>query len=299
MTTRHTRTERSHGATIDLFRVGHSSEANRTYSPIRNRLTLRIESGELVALLAPRGSSNSTLLRLVAGIEQSSSGMTLIDGEAASTAPRLVLSRNPALSASQTVQAQVTAAQNARRAPGESALHADQALQLLGLNRFAGACPRELTAGTAQRVSLATALVNDPGLLLLDDPFARLDPITRKAIQAELVSLWHRIGCTALLATSDVDEALAVAGRIVVLDAQSAHVVQDLTLDCDFPRRAGNPILARTRRLLLQSLELAATSENTGSFALRYVEPVAPSDNFTWMMWPGQQLALQHTAAFA
>jgi NitT/TauT family transport system ATP-binding protein len=298
MTTRHTRTERGRGATIDLFQVSHPSQCNGTHPAIRD-LTLRIEPGELVALLAPRGCGNSALLRLIAGLEQSSSGMILLDGEPASAAPRLVLSRNPALPASKTVHAQVTAARNDRRGPGEATLHADQALRLLGLNRFAAACPRELTAGTAQRVSLATALVNDPSLLLLDDPFARLDPITRAAIQGDLVSLWHRIGFTALLATSDVDEALSVASRIIVLDAQSAHVAQDLTLDCDFPRRAGDPELARTRRLLLQSLEAAGTSQHTSSFALRHAGSFAPSDNFTRLIWPGPELAPRHAAAFA
>jgi NitT/TauT family transport system ATP-binding protein len=156
-----------------------------------------------------------------------------------------------------------------------------------------------LTAATAQRVSLATALVNDPRLLLLDDPFGRLDPITRTAIQSDFLSLWQRRGFTALFATSDVDEALSVASRVIVLGARAARIAQNLTLDCEFPRRSGDPDLAGTRRLLLQSLDGVGTGPSARALATRRAEPFARVDNLTPMIWHGERLAQRCAAALA
>jgi ABC-type nitrate/sulfonate/bicarbonate transport system ATPase subunit len=148
-----------------------------------------------------------------------------------------------------------------------------------------------LSAATAQRVSLATGLVHDPRLLLLDDPFLRLDPIARIALQAELVSLWQRCGFTALFATNDVDEALTIASRIIVLGRQPARSVMDLTLDCEFPRRLTETGLARTRRVLLQALENAGASATTRTFAPRRAVQSTRQGNPAPMVWPQDGLA--------
>jgi NitT/TauT family transport system ATP-binding protein len=297
MIARYTGSDRTAGTALELRQVDLAFGCDGNRLPVLNQITLQIQPGELVAVLGPRGCGKSTLLRLAAGLEQSSSGTILLNGEATEAAPHLVLSRDPRLSASKTVQAQVAAALDPRRGPGDPTPHVDQALRLLGLNRFAGAYARELTAGTAQRVSLATALVNDPRLLLLDDPFVRLDPITRAAIESDLVSLWQRSGFTTLFATSDIDEALSVASRVIVLSAQPAHIALDLPIDCEFPRRPAAPGLAGARRALLQSLDGAGTSPNTGSLVLRDGGPSTRAGHRALMVWPGDEPAARHARA--
>jgi NitT/TauT family transport system ATP-binding protein len=297
MNARNTCSDRIAGTALELRQVGLTFECDGNRLPVLHQINLRIEPGELVAVLGPRGCGKSTLLRLVAGLEHASSGTILLNGEATEAAPHLVLSRDPRLSASKTVQAQVAAALDPRRGPRDPAPHVDQALRLLGLNRFAGAYARELTAGTAQRVSLATALVNDPRLLLLDDPFARLDPITRAAIQSDLVSLWQRSGFTALFAASDIDEALSIASRVIVLSAQPARIALDLAIDCEFPRRPAAPGLAGARRALLEALDGAGTSPNAAPLVLHHAGPPTRAGHAALMMWPGDEPAARRARA--
>lgn len=299
MTAQHTGFARIPGTAVDLCQVSHAFQADGDRVPVLDRMTVRIEPGALVAVLGPRGCGKSTLLRLVAGHAPPSAGKILLDGETTDAPPHLLLSREPKLSASKTVHAQVAAAVDLRRGPGDAASYADQALRLLGLNRFAGACPRELTTATAQRVSLAIALANDPRLLLLDDPFARLDPIARVALQGDLVSLWQRSGCTMLLATNDVDETLSVATRIIVIGAQPARVTLDIALDCEFPRRPADPCLAGVRHTLLQALEEAGASHGIGRSAARHATPFTGSGGAALTVWPGDELVTRHAAAVA
>jgi NitT/TauT family transport system ATP-binding protein len=134
----------------------------------------------------------------------------------------------------------------------------DQALQLVGLTQFASAYPHQLSGGMAQRVSLARALVNDPRLLLLDEPLGKLDSMTRITMQGELVSLWQRSGFTALLVTHDVEEALFMANRVIVLSDRPAAIKADVSVDLPYPRHRGDARLAELRREVLGLLGLDA-----------------------------------------
>jgi NitT/TauT family transport system ATP-binding protein len=132
----------------------------------------------------------------------------------------------------------------------------DEALQLVGLSQFATAYPHQLSGGMAQRVSLARALVNDPRLLLLDEPLGKLDSMTRMTMQQELVSLWQRSGFTSLLVTHDVEEALFMSNRVIVLSDRPATIKADMPIDLRFPRHRGDPRLAELRRKILGLLGL-------------------------------------------
>jgi NitT/TauT family transport system ATP-binding protein len=135
----------------------------------------------------------------------------------------------------------------------------DQALALVGLTGFAKAYPHQLSGGMAQRVALARALVNDPKILVLDEPLGKLDSLTRLTMQAELVALWQRAGFTALLVTHDVEEALFMANRVIVFSDRPARVKADITVDRPYPRHRGDPHLAELRREILGLLGLDAT----------------------------------------
>jgi len=134
----------------------------------------------------------------------------------------------------------------------------DEALRLVGLAGFDRAWPRQLSGGMAQRVALARALVNDPSLLILDEPLGKLDSLTRLTMQGELVDLWRRRGFSALLVTHDVEEALILASRVIVLSDRPARVLTEIVNDRPYPRHRGDPHLAALRHEALRLLGLDA-----------------------------------------
>jgi NitT/TauT family transport system ATP-binding protein len=135
----------------------------------------------------------------------------------------------------------------------------DDALRLVGLDGFANAYPHQLSGGMAQRAALARALVNDPRLLILDEPLGKLDSLTRLEMQGELVALWRRAGFTTLLVTHDVEEALFLARRVIVFSPRPARIVAEVVNDHPYPRHRGDPGLADLRRQVLAHLGLDAT----------------------------------------
>jgi NitT/TauT family transport system ATP-binding protein len=132
----------------------------------------------------------------------------------------------------------------------------EDALRLVGLTGFANAYPHQLSGGMAQRAALARALVNDPKLLILDEPFGQLDSLTRIAMQAELVSLWQRSSFTALLVTHDVEEALLLAGRVIVLSDRPARIKAEVVNSQLYPRHRGDPQFVELRREVFAHLGL-------------------------------------------
>jgi NitT/TauT family transport system ATP-binding protein len=135
----------------------------------------------------------------------------------------------------------------------------DAALDLVGLSSFRNAYPHQLSGGMAQRVALARALVNDPKILVLDEPLGKLDSLTRITMQSELASLWQRKRFTALLVTHDVEEALFLANRVIVLSERPARIKADIAVERPYPRHRGDPYLADLRRRILGLLGLDAT----------------------------------------
>jgi NitT/TauT family transport system ATP-binding protein len=248
------------GADIDVREVSHRFDLDGKTLPVLNRVSLRIGPGELVSLLGPSGCGKSTLLRLVAGLETPTVGTITADG-AEITRPdpsRVVMFQDPTLYPWRTVKANVSLGLEARGLLRRQGHRVDEALQLVGLTQFATAYPHQLSGGMAQRVSLARALVNDPKLLLLDEPLGKLDSMTRMTMQHELVSLWQRTGFTSLLVTHDVEEALFMSNRVIVLSDRPAAIKADIAVDLPFPRHRGDPRLAELRREILGLLGLDA-----------------------------------------
>jgi NitT/TauT family transport system ATP-binding protein len=248
------------GAALDVLDVSHAFRLSGALLPVLDRVSLRVEPGESVALLGPSGCGKSTLLRLVAGLDDPSTGRLVADGEPISGPhpSRVVMFQDPTLYPWRTVRANVSLGLEARGLLRTQAPRVDEALRLVGLAQFADAYPHQLSGGMAQRVSLARALVNDPRLLLLDEPLGKLDSMTRITMQGELVSLWQRSGFTALMVTHDVEEALFMANRVIVLSDRPAEVKADITVDLPFPRHRGHSRIATLRREILGLLGLDA-----------------------------------------
>ncbi|QKV53817.1 ABC transporter ATP-binding protein [Comamonas antarctica] len=255
------------GARIEVQGVSHwfaqrgqggagASEAARLQ--VIEALDLEIAAGEFVALLGPSGCGKSSLLRLVAGLEPASAGQLLQDGKPITDPDpsRIVVFQDPTLFPWRSVRDNVALGLQARGLLKTQGHRVDEALALVGLEAFARALPHELSGGMAQRVALARALVNDPRLLVLDEPLGKLDSLTRLTMQTELVALWQRQGFSALLVTHDVEEALFMAQRVVVFSERPARIREVLVNDLPYPRHRGDPRLAELRRQALALLGL-------------------------------------------
>jgi NitT/TauT family transport system ATP-binding protein len=249
------------GAVLDIAHVSHAFDIDGAALPVLEDVNLRIEPGEFVALLGPSGCGKSTLLRLVAGLEPPRSG-ALREDEVRIRGPhpsRVVVFQDPTLFPWRTVWDNVALGLEAQGILKQHRQRVDDAIELVGLSAFRNAYPHQLSGGMAQRAALARALVNDPKVLVLDEPLGKLDSLTRITMQAELVALWQRKGFTTLLVTHDAEEALFLANRVIVLSERPARIKADIVVDRPYPRHRGDPHLADLRRKILGLLGLDAT----------------------------------------
>jgi NitT/TauT family transport system ATP-binding protein len=217
-------------------------------------------AGSFTALLGPSGSGKSTILRILAGLEPPTHGRVLADGVpiGGPDPSRAVVFQDATLFPWRTVWRNVALGPEARGTlRGREARHDPRivrALERVGLTAFATALPHQLSGGMAQRVALARALIGEPAVLLLDEPLGKLDALTRGVLQRELADLWQSSGFTALLVTHDVDEALLLADRIMVLSERPGRIVGDLRVDIERPRHRARPRFEQLRSAVLTLL---------------------------------------------
>ncbi|RQV12070.1 ABC transporter ATP-binding protein [Burkholderia cenocepacia] len=249
------------GARIDIRRVSHAFDGPGGALPVLDDVSLSVAAGEFVALLGPSGCGKSTLLRLVAGLDAARQGTIAQDGVPIERPDpsRIVVFQDPTLYPWRRVRGNVALGLEARGVARTAQHRVDDALARVGLQDFANVFPHQLSGGMAQRVALARALVNDPRLLILDEPLGKLDSLTRLTMQAELTALWQRDGFSALLVTHDVEEALFLAQRVIVFGPRPATIVAELRVDLPYPRHRGDPRLAELRHDALRHLGLDAS----------------------------------------
>src|SRR5467141_201009 len=249
------------GASLDVDAVSHAFDIDGAILPVLDDISFGVKPGEFVALLGPSGCGKSTLLRLVAGLEPPRSGSLREDGDPI-TGPfpsRVVVFQDPTLFPWRTVWDNVALGLEAQGILKSQRHRVDAAIDLVGLSTFRNAYPHQLSGGMAQRVALARALVNDPRILILDEPLGKLDSLTRITMQAEIASLWQRSGFTTLLVTHDVEEAVFLANRVIVLSDRPARIKADIAVDRPYPRHRGDPYLAELRKQIMGLLGLDAT----------------------------------------
>ena len=231
--------------------------------PVLDDVSLSAKPGEFVALIGPSGSGKSTLIRLLAGLSTPLFGTVYVDGSRV-TGPdpsRALVFQDPTLLPWRTVRNNVAIGPQARGLTAQdSRQRIDEAIELVGLTDFADAWPSQLSGGMAQRAALARALVNDPSVLLLDEPLAKLDALTRRVLQDELRRLWQSRGFTAVLITHDVSEALLLADRVVVFSPRPAKVRQVIEVGLDRPRDQSAPAFIALREQILGLLDDEATT---------------------------------------
>lgn len=249
------------GQRVDIRHVSHQFELEGEPLPVLEDVDFSVEPGSFVALLGPSGCGKSTLLRLLAGLDHPTRGTLSVGGETIGDPDpsRILVFQDPTLFPWRTVWDNVALGLEAQGILKNSRRRVDNAIELVGLKGFDKAYPHQLSGGMSQRVALARALVNEPRLLLLDEPLGKLDSLTRLTMQTELVSLWQRAGLTAFLVTHDVEEALFLSQRVLVFGPRPARVVADIRVDLRYPRHRGDPRLAELRHQALGHLGLAST----------------------------------------
>ena len=206
---------------------------------ILNQLDLKIHKREFVCVIGPSGCGKSTLSRVVAGLDPYHSGEILVDGQAitGTSSERGMVFQGYTLFPWKTVK------QNVMFGPlmkGISATRAEEIarewINIIGLEKYENQYPHQLSGGMKQRVAIARALVNEPKILLMDEPFGALDPHTRQKMQRHLMDLWQNIDITIIFVTHDMDEAILLADRIVALKANPGEIKEIIEVDLPHPR---------------------------------------------------------------
>jgi NitT/TauT family transport system ATP-binding protein len=205
-----------------------------------DRLDLDVRAGELVSLLGPSGCGKSTALRIIAGLSEPSGGkIEWPQADVASVAtPRRIgfVFQEPTLMPWATVSANVRLPLKLAGLEPNASARVDAVLARVGLENFAQSYPRELSGGMKMRTSIARALVTEPTLLLMDEPFAALDEITRFRLNNDLLALWQSLGKTVVFVTHSVFESVYLSQRVVVMTPRPGRVFTELAIDAPYPR---------------------------------------------------------------
>lgn len=207
-------------------------------------VNLTVHEGEFVTLLGPSGCGKSTLLKMVAGLLAPTDGRILlwrkpVDQVEASGHRLSFVFQEATLMPWARVQANVRLPLDLANQPRDAAdARVAESLKLVGLEKFSGSLPRELSGGMQMRVSIARGLVTEPTLLLMDEPFGALDEITRNRLDSDLLELWQRKKLTVIFVTHSIFEAVYLSNRVVVMAARPGRVVDELVIDEPYPRDA-------------------------------------------------------------
>ena len=204
-----------------------------------DRVSFQVKRGEFVCLLGPSGCGKSTVLNAIAGFETPFEGRVTAGGrDVEGPGPdRGMVFQQPNLFPWQSVRQNIAfGPRMLDKSRKEVAATTDRLIEMVGLSRFADAYPHTLSGGMQQRVALARALANEPGVLLMDEPFGALDAQTRVVMQEHLLELWQQVGITIVFVTHDVDEAIFLADRVLIMTAGPGRIKRDLAIPLSRPR---------------------------------------------------------------
>ena len=224
-------------------------------------INFEMERGEFVSIIGASGCGKTSLLRLVAGLDKANSGTILFNGETVTEAnyKRGYIFQQHNLFQWLTVEKNVAAGLKARHVFQQNKDKVQKYIDLVGVNGFEKAYPHQLSGGMAQRVAIARALINEPELLLLDEPMGALDSFTRADIQDKLLEIKKEKNLTMLLVTHDVDEAIYMSDRIVIMTPRPGKISEIIEVKIPYPRNRGSVDFLQLRRALLDKFDLANT----------------------------------------
>jgi ABC-type nitrate/sulfonate/bicarbonate transport system ATPase subunit len=249
----------SEGSSLRVVQVSkHFPGLNEASDPTHalDQISLSVSPNELVSLIGPSGCGKSTLLRLVAGLDSPDAGELWVGAELITgpSAQRGLVFQDPNLFPWLSVRRNIEAGLVARGLLHEKRAEVDEFMRLVGLDSFANAFPHHLSGGMAQRVAVARALINHPQVLLLDEPLGALDAFTRMRMQDEVLRLWQNRGTTMLLVTHDIDEAIYMSDRIIMMTPRPGRIERTIEINLDRPRHRNSREFLQFRNDILEQL---------------------------------------------
>ncbi|QSG14226.1 ABC transporter ATP-binding protein [Halapricum desulfuricans] len=212
------------------------------------KVSFDVEPGEFVTIVGPSGCGKTTLFRIIAGLQTPTEGAVRLDGDPIDgPGPELgIVFQEYHLFPWRTVAGNVGFGLEQTGMPTDQRRErVGELLELVGLEGFADSYPKDLSGGMKQRVALARALAPDPDLLLMDEPFGAVDAQTRTMLQAELLDIWEATGKTVLFVTHDIEEAVKLGDRVVVMDREPGRVQEVLDIDLERPRSRSDRAFGR------------------------------------------------------
>lgn len=231
--------------------------SNKSELIVLKDISFSINKGDFIVILGESGCGKSTLLNMLAGLEEPSSGQIYVDGQKIHGIhpSRSMLFQQPTLIPWLNVKENVAYGCKLRGDTKELDYRVQQFLEIMGIEEFSLAKPNQLSLGMAQRVCLARALVGLPDILLLDEPFASLDTFTQAHIQEEIVNLWLSEQFTAVFVTHDIDEAIRMGNKIILLAGEPATIQNIFEINDDYPRDRNNPGFKAIRTEIMEKFK--------------------------------------------
>ncbi len=225
-------------------------------------INLSVQRGEFVSIIGSSGCGKTTLLRLIAGLDQPQSGELFLNGERITepSPSRGYVFQQGGLFQWLTVEQNIASGLKARHVYKQNKHKVAEYISLIGLDGFEKSYPHQISGGMAQRVAIARALINDPDLLLLDEPMGALDSFTRADIQDKLLELRKSNDATMILVTHDVDEAIYLSDRIVIMTPRPGKISEIMEVNIPHPRHRGGTEFLAMRRNILEKFHLATAT---------------------------------------
>jgi ABC-type nitrate/sulfonate/bicarbonate transport system ATPase subunit len=248
-----------HRGGVAISNLSKTFAINGRHLSVLRSLNLHIEGGESLAIVGASGSGKTTLLRILAGLDDADSGSVLIDNRPIDGVgtERAVIFQEPRLLPWLSVEDNVAFPLEIRGIQARQARDlAKHYIQLVGLGDFAAALPSQLSGGMAQRVGIARALAVQPEILLLDEPFGALDAMTKITMQEELARIWREENVTMILVTHDLEEAVYLADRVLILPKERGGRAREIEIDLPRPRDRTESRFVKLRQELLAEFGL-------------------------------------------
>jgi ABC-type nitrate/sulfonate/bicarbonate transport system ATPase subunit len=246
----------------DITRIYQDEDGNDILA--LSGLNLEIIGGQIVALVGPSGCGKSTFLRLVAGLDKPQSGTLAYNGEiiAGHHHDRGFVFQDASLFPWLTVYENIAFGLKARNVYKQEKAKVREYIALMGLQGFENSFPHQISGGMASRTALARTYIQDPGLILLDEPLSALDAFTRMAIQDEIIKTWKCNQPIIILVTHDIEEAVYLSDRVVVLSSRPGKVIGEVPIPIQHPRDRTGPEFVQLRREIMGMLECCNINNN-------------------------------------
>ena len=227
-----------------------------------NEVDLTLHSGEFVSLVGPSGCGKSTILRLIAGLIVPTTGTVSVDGKPITkpSPERGMVFQKPTLFPWLTVEKNIAFSLRMQGKLKGNEDRVQRMLDVIGLEAFKDDYPDQLSGGMAQRVALVRSLINEPDILLLDEPLGALDAFTRMNMQDEILKIWYEKKQLAIMVTHDVDEAIYMGTRVLIMDANPGRIVEDIHIDQTYPRDRSSASFVEYRNRILNRLHFGGNS---------------------------------------